>query len=138
MGFDFGLKRIGVAVGSPVTGQAQALSVLSARQGVPDWAQVSALVKDWQPRVFVAGDPNSDDRNLMGQLKKFVKELEGRFELPVHLIDESYSSIEAGYQLKQGGDHKGLIRKKLDKVAAALILESWFCENESERDGDEP
>ena len=132
MGFDFGLKRIGVAVGSSAIGQAQPLSIMPAKIGMPDWVQVNTMVEDWQPQVFVVGNPNSDNTNLMGQLKKFVKELERRFGLPVYMMDEGYSSLEAIHQLKQKAGHKGPIGKKLDKIAAALILESWFRENNNE------
>ena len=134
MGFDFGLKRIGVAVGSPLTECAQPVVTLQARQGVPDWKQLDALVKDWQPTDMVVGHPQSaTDKNLMRKLRVFVRELEHRFGRPVYMIDEAYSSLEARRHCKQNPRSVQNARQAIDKIAAALILESWFYENSSSR-----
>lgn len=132
MGFDFGLRRTGVAIGLTAIGRARPLITLQLRQGTPDWVQLTALIEEWQPHSLVVGNPNSlNNKNLMDRLVWFTKELQRRYALPIHLIDEQYSSLEAGYMLKQNNHHKRISKEKLDKIAAVLILESWFCENNS-------
>lgn len=125
LAFDFGTKRIGVAYGQSLTGTAQALGVVSARDGVPDWHQLETLVAQWQPDAFVVGLPyNMDDTEseLLIRARKFGQRLEGRLHKPCYGIDERLSSFEARGELLRG-ESTGAV----DSVAARLILEAWFA-----------
>src|SRR5690554_6952006 len=98
LAFDYGLRQIGVAVGNRVLGTAQALTVLRARDGIPDWTEIARLLDEWQPGLLVVGDPlNMDDSvsPLAERARKFARRLHGRFGLPVVMADERLSSFEA-------------------------------------------
>ena len=125
LAFDFGTKRIGVACGQSLTGSAQPLDIIPARDGVPDWAALEALVARWQPDVFVVGLPyNMDDSEseLLLRARKFGQRLEGRLHKPCYGIDERLSSFEARGELLRG-ESTGAV----DSLAARLILEAWFA-----------
>ncbi len=126
LAFDFGTNRIGVAIGQSITGTAQPLRVLKARDGIPDWAAIADLITQWQPALLVVGIPaNLDDSrsDLTSRAEKFANRLNGRFHLPCYGIDERLTSVAAAERLRlQGG------RAELDSVAAQIILESWFSE----------
>jgi len=125
LAFDFGTKRIGVACGQSLTGTAQPLDIIPARDGVPDWAALEALVARWQPDVFVVGLPyNMDDSEseLLLRARKFGQRLEGRLHKPCYGIDERLSSFEARGELLRG-ESTGAV----DSLAARLILEAWFA-----------
>lgn len=91
LGFDYGTRQIGVAVGQAVTGQARELCVLKAQNGVPDWNRVEALIKEWQPDAIVVGLPLNMDGSpseMSERAEKFGRRLNGRFNLPVFTHDE--------------------------------------------------
>lgn len=126
LAFDFGTKRIGVAVGQSLTGTAQALDLVPARDGVPDWDALEILVKRWQPDAFVVGLPfNMDDSesDLTLRARKFGKRLEGRLHKPCYGIDERLTSFEARGEILRGNRDEAV-----DSIAARLILESWFAD----------
>ena len=126
MAFDFGTQRIGVAYGQSLTGTAQALPVLRARDGIPDWQEVETLLKKWQPALLVVGVPrNLDDTatSLTLRAEKFARRLNGRFHLPCYGIDERLSSVAAEEIIALG-----TTRAAVDSVAARIILETWFSE----------
>jgi putative Holliday junction resolvase len=131
LGFDFGLKQIGVAVGNRTLGTAMALTVLPARDGVPDWEAVARLLQTWQPEQLVVGLPlNMDDSDseMSARARRFANRLHGRFALPVSLMDERLSSREAKSLLREQG-HRGDFRAApADGMAAQLILETWLLE----------
>jgi len=135
LGFDYGTRQIGVAVGQRITGQARELCVLRAQNGVPDWAQVEALIKEWQPDTLVVGLPLNMDgtRSEMSErAEKFARRLEGRFRLPVHTHDERLTTFEAkGHRLRQGrgGDYR---KDPVDALAAVLLLEGWMDHHSDE------
>ncbi|ALO45097.1 Holliday junction resolvase RuvX [Pseudohongiella spirulinae] len=125
LAFDFGTKRIGVAAGQSITGTAQALDLIPARDGIPDWTALEALVKIWQPDAFVVGLPfNMDDSEseLTLRARKFGKRLEGRLHKPCFGIDERLTSFEARGEILRGNRDEAV-----DSIAARLILESWFA-----------
>lgn len=125
LAFDFGTKRIGVAVGQSITGTAQALELIPARDGVPDWNLLESLIKRWQPDAFVVGLPfNMDDSEseLTRRARKFGKRLEGRLHKPCYGIDERLTSFEARGEILRGNRDEAV-----DSIAARLILESWFA-----------
>ncbi|MFT4798602.1 MAG: putative Holliday junction resolvase [Candidatus Azotimanducaceae bacterium] len=121
MGFDFGTGKIGVAVGQAITGTATPLTILKARDGIPDWQQIEKLIKEWQPSLLVVGLPlNMDDTpSEMSRLaEKFARKLNGRFNLPSETVDERLSSFEAA--------HRSNGEELIDAIAAQLILETYF------------
>ena len=132
LGFDYGTKQIGVAVGQAVTGQARELKVLKAQNGVPDWQQVEALVREWQPDAMVVGLPLNMDgtpSDMSARAEKFARRLNGRFNLPVFTHDERLTTFEAkGHRLAQG-QRDGYRDRPVDALAAALLLEGWLAEN---------
>lgn len=128
-GFDFGLKRIGLAVGQKLTGSASPLTTLDAKQGVPDWNILENLVKKWNPKAFVVGLPtrlNGEDLYITSLTKGFAKKLEAKFSLPVFMEDERLSTIEARSEMFAQGGYQKLERTNLDSIAACIILEQWL------------
>jgi putative holliday junction resolvase len=127
LGFDFGPRKIGVAVGQTVTGSASALTTVRSRGEKPDWSRIEQLVGEWQPDGAVVGLPyNMDDTEteLAPNARRFARQLQGRFGLDVHLVDERLTSLEARRQL--GKDATSL--EAIDAMAAKLILETWLSE----------
>lgn len=116
LAFDFGLKRIGVAVGEPETRTAHPLPAVS---GFP---QIEKLVAEWHPEQLVVGLPVAEqgEHPLAKRVERFARQLEGRYRLPVTRVDERFTSVAAESMLK------GQKRKHVDSVAAQLILEQYF------------
>lgn len=126
LGFDFGTKRIGVAVGQELTRSARALETLKSRDGGPDWAGISRLIEQWQPAALVLGLPlnlDGSDHEITRLARRFGNRLRGRYNLPVYTIDERLSSAEAEALLAQQGCFD---KEAVDKVAAQVILQSWL------------
>ena len=121
LGFDFGPRKIGVAVGQTLTGSATPLTTIRSRRDKPDWPRIESLVRDWNPAAAVVGLPfNMDDTEVdwCDQVRRFARQLQGRFGLPVHEVDERYTTTEA---LAAGA-------ADADAAAAALILEQFLRE----------
>jgi putative Holliday junction resolvase len=134
LGFDFGMKRIGVAVGQTVTESARPLTTLKAAQGNPEWDRVAKLIKTWQPDALVVGVPlNMDgtEQPLTQAARHFAGELQNRFNLPVHEMDERLSSKDARERLFAEGGYKALQNGQVDRVAAQLILQNWLTHKTS-------
>lgn len=126
LGFDFGTKRIGVAVGQELTGSARALETLNSPDGGPDWAGISRLIEQWQPAALVLGLPlnlDGSDHEITRLVRRFGNRLRGRYNLPVYTIDERLSSTEAELLLAEKGRFD---KADVDKVAAQVILQSWL------------
>jgi putative Holliday junction resolvase len=129
LGFDFGLKRIGVATGQQITATAAPLNPLAARDGIPDWTKVEAVVKEWRPHALLVGLPlNMDDSEseLSHLARKFARRLEGRYQLPVFMVDERLTSRAARELLAEIGDRRKGKLPSLDSTAAVLMVESWL------------
>jgi len=129
LGFDYGLKRIGVAVGQELTGTASALTTVTARDGKPDWEAISRLIEEWRPDAVVVGLPlnmDGSDHELSRRARRFGNQLHGRYNLPAYFIDERLSSLEAEALLKGKSHHKALYKESIDKLAAQVILETWL------------
>ena len=129
--FDYGEKRIGVAVGQSITGSANPLKPLKAKEGQPNWRSVKSLLEQWQPDYLVVGLPlnmDTTEQLLTKRAQKFANRLNGRFDLTVKLMDERLSSVEARDQIFSDAGYKGLKKKSIDSQAACVILESWFDE----------
>ena len=117
LAFDFGLKRIGVAVGEPELRTAHPLRAVS------DFSQIQKLVEEWKPASLVVGLPTSakgEPHEMTRQAEDFARRLERHFKLPVARVDERYTSVEAEHRLR------GVKKKAVDSVAAQLILEQYF------------
>jgi putative Holliday junction resolvase len=140
-GFDFGPRKIGIAVGQTLTGTATPLATLRSRGHKPDWAGIERLVRDWQPRAAVLGLPmrmDDTEEDWTPLVRRFGRQLQGRFGLEVHLIDERLTSRAAREALGGRQDNRA---DQVDAVAAKLILETWLCEQralgeDSDRDQD--
>jgi len=129
LAFDFGERRIGVAVGEHLIQSANPLTTIDDESNDVRFANIQALIQEWQPSLLVVGMPLSLDgtETEMTQLcKKFARRLNGRFNLPVALIDERYSSAEASQMLNESGIRGRAQKEMLDQVAAQTILRSYF------------
>ncbi len=131
LAFDFGTKRIGVAVGNSISGTAQPLTTLHGEQNEHRFAAIAALIREWQPAALVVGLPSHDDgmpHELTRLCRRFAQRLKGRFDLPTILVDERYTSAAASSQLNEAGI-RGIKQKPLlDQVAAQQILQAYFDE----------
>lgn len=134
LGFDFGLRRTGVAVGETTTGSSRPLRTLACSNGQPDWQEVANLLSEWQPSALVVGIPGlhrDEPQAVTEAAERFARRLEGRFRLPVHRVDEELSSHEAETRLKNRGRRGDKLRRDkalIDSAAAAIILETWLAE----------
>ena len=129
--FDFGMKRIGVAIGQTVTQTARPLDTIQAKEGEPDWKTIEALIKKWLPDTLVVGIPlNMDgtDQAISLKARQFANALRVHFQLPVEEVDERLTTKEAREQLFAQGGFKALQGGQVDRVAAQLILQNWFAE----------
>lgn len=134
LAFDYGKRRIGIAVGQSITNSATPLTTLENNNQKPDWEKISALLDTWQPDALIIGLPlnmDGSEHDLSKAARKFSNQLHGRFNLPIHLVDERLTSIEASAHIseKHLSKKKKLDKKTVDTVAAQLILEAWFTEN---------
>jgi len=134
LAFDFGLKRIGIASGDTVTRTAAPRPAVSASAAGPDWEAIARVVRTLAPGLLVVGTPyNADgtDGALTDAARRFAAELGRRFALPVHLVDERFSSLEATAALKarraSGARRRRVGRQDIDSAAAAVILGRWLC-----------
>lgn len=140
LGFDYGTKQIGVAVGQLITGQARELCILKAQNGVPDWQKVEALIREWQPDAIVVGLPLNMDGTpsaMSERAEKFARRLNGRYNLPVHMQDERLTTYEAKGQRLSEGQHGSYRDNPVDALAAALLLESWLAEYSEKKTNEE-
>ena len=131
LGFDFGTRRIGVAVGQTLTGTASPLVTLTAVRQRPDWGRIAGLIGTWRPEGLVVGLPlNMDgtEADVAPRARRFARQLEGRFRLPVRLVDERLTSVEAERVLAAGRRRDG----DVDAQAAKLILETWLSERDTQ------
>lgn len=134
LAFDYGSKRIGMAVGERMLGTAQPLTTAANLHGLPDWAVIDALIERWCPAGLVVGVPllaSGDEQPLTGQARGFGKRLHKRYALTVFEADERFSSIEAQGRIAElrcrGQRTKRTTGAAIDATAAAVILEGWFA-----------
>ena len=133
LAFDFGLKRIGIAAGDTLTGTAAPRPAAVVTRAGPDWPAITREVDALKPDRLVVGAPYNVDGTpgaLAPAARRFANELERRFKLPVSMVDERWSSMEAGTALKArraGGGRRRIRREDVDSAAAAVILERWLA-----------
>lgn len=130
LGFDFGDKKIGVAIGQLTTGTSSPLLTLRAVKQQPDWTRLTQLVHEWRPAGLIVGvsrQADGSDNPITPKMLKFCRQLEGRYRLPVYQVDESLSTFEAKQMLfddvKVSADKLWNVQ---DQLAAQLILQSWI------------
>jgi putative Holliday junction resolvase len=129
LAFDFGEKRIGVAVGDLSLRIAHPLAVIEAEDNARRFAQIQTLLAEWRPARVIVGlpkHPDGTEHELTRLCRRFAQRLEGRFRLPVSLIDERFTSVAAESRLRDMGARGATVRKNLDAAAACEILQSWF------------
>ncbi len=126
LAFDFGTRRIGCAIGNSITESANPLAMVSAENGQPDWNAIDKHIAEWRPSALVVGDPlhvDGSSSKMTHRARAFAKELEARYHLPIHHIDECLSSV-AATQERDRAFHQP--HKNLDSLAAVVILEHYF------------
>ncbi|WP_318485044.1 Holliday junction resolvase RuvX [Photobacterium leiognathi] len=130
LGFDYGTKSIGVAIGQELTGTATPLAAIKANDGVPNWDNIEKLLKEWQPDLVVVGLPldleGKELETITPRAKKFANRMHGRFGCQVELHDERLSTVEARAELFERGGYRSLSKGNIDSQSAVVILESWF------------
>ena len=134
LGFDFGTRKIGVAVGQTITATATALETLLPVKNRTHWERIGQLIAEWQPDMLVVGlplDVDDSETDATAPALRFSRQLEGRFHLPVHLVDERYTSFEARDRL----GHRVRQIEEYDAMAAKLILETWLSGHPEETQG---
>jgi putative Holliday junction resolvase len=134
LAFDFGLKRIGIAAGDTLTEMAAPRPAVTVTSSGPDWSSIERELRALHPRLLVVGAPYNVDGSpsaLAPAARRFASELEHRFGLPVNMVDERWSSLEASAALKAqraSGERRRRIRREdIDSAAAAVILQRWFA-----------
>ena len=135
MGFDYGARRIGVALGNRISGTARALDVVANGSGGPDWKRIEALLSEWRPDALLVGLPltlDSGEQSNSHAARAFAAELENRHSRPVLMVDERLSSREAAHRFaarRADGTARRKDAASLDAVAAEVIVEQWLREN---------
>ena len=133
LGFDYGTKHIGVAVGQDITRSVTPLTTLHSQNNKPDWNAIGNLIAEWQPDRLVVGLPlhlDGSSQALTERVQRFGNQLKGRYNLPVEMVDERLTSHEAETELaaREGKTAKA----DIDALAAALILQSWLDQQSNE------
>ena len=131
LAFDFGTKRIGIAVGNTVSSTAQALTTINDEKNEVRFSVIGALIQEWQPAALVVGLPCNDDgtpHEMTALCRRFANRLKGRFDLPTILVDERYTSAAASSALDEEGIHGRKQKSLIDQYAAQQILQAYFDE----------
>ncbi len=133
MAFDFGTRRIGVAVGHPSIGRGQGIGIVRAKDGQPDFVALEKLVSEWRPEGFVLGMPglNSESTSdLKKKILQFGEVLTQMFNIPVSYVDETLSTEESIFRMHQPGEQiaKGKKTDERNKISAGIILETYFSQ----------
>ena len=129
LAFDFGEKRIGVAVGERLLAQAHPLTTIRGEANAERFAAIAALIDEWQPVCLVVGLPVALDgaaHAMTARCTRFANQLRGRFGLPVDYAEERLTSVEAEQRLREGGPSIKSAREQIDSVAAQIILQCYF------------
>lgn len=134
LGFDYGARRIGAAVGNALTGSARALEVIANSTQGPDWTRVDALVREWRPQILLVGLPltmDGEEQKNSAAARAFAAQIGERCKLSTQLVDERLSSREAAQRFAQrraSGQSRRKHAAALDSVAAEVIVEQWLMD----------
>lgn len=129
LAFDFGLRQIGVASCSVISGIASELTTITAKDGAPDWHLLSRLLEEWKPDLCLIGLPlNMDDSesNLSQRARKFSNQLHGRYGVRTEMVDERLTSFEAKGIARESGHGGDFKKAPVDALAAKLLAEQWL------------
>jgi len=132
LGFDVGMRRIGVAVGSALSLGARAVAVVDVHHHMVDWPAIDRLHREWHPAGMIVGDPmtlDGGDQPIRHQAQTFARALAARYQLPVVMVDERSSSVEAAHRFageRATGQRRRRDAATLDAAAAAIIIERWL------------
>jgi putative Holliday junction resolvase len=129
LAFDFGERRIGVAVGETLLRQAHPLATIRSERNDDRFTAIGKLIAEWQPARLIVGHPLSPEgapHEMTARCRRFANQLRGRFGLPVSEIDERYTSTDAASMLHDAGLNGRQAKNHLDSVAAQLILQGYF------------
>ncbi|MDO8931415.1 MAG: Holliday junction resolvase RuvX [Rhodocyclaceae bacterium] len=129
LAFDFGTRRIGVAVGETMLKSARPLTTITAEANAPRFEAIGRLIAEWQPACLVVGLPlalDGSEHDMTARSRRFANQLHGRFGLPVELADERLSSAAAESHLRARGHDPRRDKAAIDAAAAAVILQSYF------------
>ncbi|QCI20669.1 Holliday junction resolvase RuvX [Buchnera aphidicola (Brachycaudus cardui)] len=133
LAFDFGMRKIGVAVGEDIIKKGRPLNTLNAHNGKPNWHIIKNLLEYWEPKFIIVGLPlniNGTKQNITNRSEKFAHLLKCKFNIIVKMHDERLSTVEAKSIIFKKGGFKALLKKeKVHSLAAVIILESWFSHN---------
>lgn len=128
LAFDFGMRRIGLAIGQTLLQSANPLPPLLAIDGVPNWQMLTSIIEKWQPCAMVVGLPLQMDGStqpIFFAAKSFARKLKSRYKCPVYLADERLTSM-AAEALKKGNVDKMTRKQSVDSIAAQIMLEQWL------------
>jgi putative Holliday junction resolvase len=131
LAFDFGTKRIGIAIGNTVSATARPLTTINDEKNEIRFSVIAALIKEWQPQALIVGLPCNDDgtpHEMTALSRRFANRLKGRFDLPTLLVDERYTSAAASSVLDEEGIHGRKQKSLIDQYAAQQILQAYFDE----------
>ena len=128
MAFDYGLRNIGIAIGQNITKSASTFYAVKAKEGTPDWIRLDSIVEEWQPDLFIVGDPFNMDgtkSSFQKRISKFSLELKKRYEIRVHMMDERLTTKEAKERIMNQSNG---LKRSIDEhsISAQIILEDWF------------
>ncbi len=129
LGFDFGSKSIGAAIGQEITGTASPLNAFKAVDGIPNWDLIKQVYDEWLPQLVVVGLPlnmDGSDQHVTFAARKFANRLHAKSKVPVETYDERLTTVDAKAQLFELGGFKKLDKQKIDSASACLIVESWM------------
>ena len=129
LGFDYGTKRIGVAVGNTVSGSATALDTIAVKNEQPDWLHITRLIEEWQPDALIVGWPiqmDESDNPVTPKAKRFGNRLHGRYQIMVHHVDERLSTHMALSEIREAGYNSQRSRGLVDSYAAREILQTFL------------
>jgi putative holliday junction resolvase len=129
LAFDFGTRKVGVAVGTTVVGVAHPLQTIATEANAARFAAIAALVAEWQPFALVVGRPvhaDGTEHEMTARAERFARQLEGRFRLPVARVDERYTTRAAATDLAAAGVRGRARKAAQDAVAAQVILQAWL------------
>jgi putative Holliday junction resolvase len=131
LAFDFGIKRIGIAIGNSLTTSARPLTTINDEKNYVRFSSIASLISEWQPAALVVGLPCNDDgtpHEMTALCRRFANRLKGRFNLPTLLVDERYTSAAASAVLDEEGIHGRNQKSYIDQYAAQQILQAYFDE----------
>ena len=135
LAFDFGTQRIGVAIGEMMLGHARPLTTIAGASNDVRFSAIAKLIAEWQPTRLVVGLPLSlggEDHEMTDRCRRFARQLEGRYKLPVTMVDERLSSTAAEEGLRDRGGPWQDRRTRIDAEAASILLQSYFDESQHE------